>query len=38
MKVAMTMTKIPGLQSNAVLMAALKDGRRFVEQFLKVCG
>ena len=32
---AMSMTKVPGLQSNAVLLAALKEGRRFVEHFLK---
>jgi hypothetical protein len=33
-EVTMVLTRIPGLQSNGVLMAALKHGRKFVECFL----
>jgi hypothetical protein len=34
-QLAVTLTRVPGLQSNGVLMAALKEGRRFVEQVLR---
>ena len=34
-QLAITMTRVPGLQTPAVLLAALKEGRKFVEQFLK---
>ena len=34
-QLAITLTRVPGLQSNGVLMAALKEGRKFVEQVLK---
>lgn len=32
---ALVMTRVPGLQSAGVLLAALREGRRFVELFLK---
>jgi hypothetical protein len=34
-QLAVTMTKTPGLQTSGILTAALKEGRKFVETFLK---
>lgn len=35
-QLAMFMTRVPGLQTSGVLLAALKEGRKFVEAFVKV--